>query len=220
MSLRIKITSNHKEVERYLRTFRKDVVGAATRKSMNFAVVKTEKEAIKQTQKYYRLTKRILKRKFFSIKKAAGKDLNKLVAEVVIYSGPVPLFLFVRGPGHPRSQKGRLIRQRPLLKIEIKPGAPKLVRRLFAKTQTPKGKLVGTVGVATRLKKGSYPIRRQSAPALPVLFRKRGLDKKLEKHQELMFLLKLAQLMRTDLGLETLRLLTIARRSNFFELET
>jgi hypothetical protein len=125
----------------------------------------------KNTMKHYKLKKKELKDSYFTMFRARGNRVEQQVATLKVSGRPISLIRFIpKGKRKPADQKGKSIKQRRPLRIEIRPGNKKKTK-LFI--QKGKGGMTHVFRRKEGKKKGGKEVlAKQSAPALPELYSK------------------------------------------------
>lgn len=172
----MKITVDIDRVVEFLDEFKTKALISAARKSMNRTVMMLRTRANRLAREERKLKSSELNKDFFKVKKAYGNNLGALQASLQISGRPMSLIRFVVGPKQPIPQQGIPVRSRKNLKVEVKPG-----RRVALSTAFIARGRGGNLQVFRRQTKASFPIMKQSVPALSRLFEKDPNKSALEK---------------------------------------
>lgn len=154
----------------YLTDLKKKALVAATRQAMNKSTTALQTFMNRKVRERRKLKAGLIKRKYFKLKKATGRQLRAMKAGVSVSNKPVSLIHFVRGGKNPTSQKGVPVNRRRKVRVEVTPGRKVTLQSAFI----AQGKN-GNMQVFRRRHKSRYPLVKQSTPALTKLFNDAGL---------------------------------------------
>lgn len=166
-----KISINDDDLGEILLKFRRlneRQLGNATRQALNKTLTKMRGITQKRILQTYALKKKDTKGGLKE-RKAFGTDIHKMRAILFIKGRPIPLIKFVKGNKEPRNNKGKSIKSRAKLKVEVKRGQPKSRRDIFI----VRGHGGQNVVVRRQKSKRARPLGgRESAPGLSTIIRR------------------------------------------------
>ena len=136
----------------------------AHRLALNKMIVSVRLESIRRTKIHFKLKTKPIKDRM-RITRARGGNIKTLVATLSIQDRPLNLLLFKTGNKEPKSQKGLRIKNRPRVKVQVRPGKKVLLKKAFV--QTGRG---NKNFIFRRRSSKSRPIVKQTAPSLHILF--------------------------------------------------
>lgn len=146
------------DLEHFLNQFKtKDVVQAG-RRAINRTVVGVRQKSLNEIRKGFNIKERDL-RKRMDMQKAQGNSLGKMEGSVGYSEKPIDMMSFVKGSKDPIKQKGIPVKKRRKLKVEIRKGQPKTLKKAFIQksktggSQVFKSKRAQGKGNPTRFKK-------------------------------------------------------------------
>ena len=172
MSLNLYVEADiFKKLPTFLDNIQHEALPKANRRALNRSLTTLKKNITQKTRLHYKLKAGELKRDFLRSYPAKGNDIRMHEAKLIVSGRPVSLLRFLpKGKRKPVDQKGKSVRQRRPLRVEIKPGVKKATRYFVQKGTG--GKNVVFARKEGRKKNGRAVIAKQSAPGLPFLFKR------------------------------------------------
>ncbi len=170
MTLKFEIQADIlKKIPLFLNDVQKQALPKANRAALNRSLITLRNEMARRTKKHYKLKTGELKRDYLTPIKAHGNNVYQQTATLKVSGRPISLIRFLtKAKRSPVSQKGKSIKQRRPLKIEIKPGSSRSTK-LFV--QKGKGGKTHVFRRQTGKKKGGKEVMaKQSAPGLTSLY--------------------------------------------------
>lgn len=174
----LKISLDQKSINKVvmkLERFNDKAITTATRQAINKTVTKLQSLVIRRLLLMRKLKKGEVKKRFTSVRKARGNNINRMAGIVEIKGQTVSLIRFVKGSKSPRKQEGISIRKRRAIKVEVIPGRVTKVKGGFiAKGSGGKNQLFRRIDNRLRKRENRQkgPIAKQSSAALSLLIQR------------------------------------------------
>lgn len=172
MSLEFEIeTDALKRIPMFLNEVQEKALPKANRNALNRSLVTLRKEMVSRTRKHYKLKAGEIRKDYMKSFRASGSMVSSQMATLKISGRPISLIRFLtKSSRRPQNQKGKSIKQRRALRIEVKPGN-KRKTKLFV--QKGKGGNMQVFRRQTGKKKNNKEVlAKQSAPGLGELYSK------------------------------------------------
>ena len=158
----IEIEHSLEDAIKFLTVFSKKELVRAHRRALNRTATGLRKEATIAIKKELRLKSGNIKAKRLRVRKATGSRFEQLEAALEFSGDPVPMIEFVRGSKKPRDQKGKPVKRRRLISVEIKPGKKFKLKHGFIAT-------VRSQQIFKRSSKGKSKLKKQGIRAVSTL---------------------------------------------------
>ena len=166
MGININFIDAFDELDVWVKDVKTTVIRQATRRALTRASRTTLKEVVKAIKLERNMKPSEIKRKGTKLfKDLSGKDPFKYSATVRVSARSISMINFVRGSKTPKSSKGKKVKRRRKVRLQVKPGITRTERHAFI-VRMPNGK----AHVMKRSDSKSFPIKRQSVPGVAKLF--------------------------------------------------
>jgi hypothetical protein len=127
-------TAPFKKIPIFLDDIKNKAFPVANRNALNRSLTTLRENMAKNTMKHYKLKKKELKDSYFTMFRARGNRVEQQVATLKVSGRPISLIRFIpKGKRKPADQKGKSIKQRRPLRIEIRPGNKKKTKLFIQK---------------------------------------------------------------------------------------
>lgn len=169
--MEINITSNFLDVADAFKEVKTKLLYASTRHAINRTLITMRFQAIQQLRKQIDIKSSTLRNRHIRIHKAAGTSFDRLQGVISFNTTPVPLIEFVKGSKEPANQKGMAVKDRPRLKVQIRPGKKFTLKKAFIQK-------VKTKQVFSRAS-GQREFKKQAITSVGYIVMERGIGRNL-----------------------------------------
>ena len=193
MTIQIKIEHNLTHMLHTLDKIKQRAAKIAVRQALNKTIMSTRTKSNQAFRQERNLKLGDLNRKYTSLKRATGMNINQMEAQIKISGESISLIRFVKGSKLPRSQKGISVRKRKALRFEVKPSLIRARQKLFI----ARGK---SNNVHVFLRAGNKIIK-QNAPGLAQVFGRDAINQPITMFAKKDFKREFSQAFRHQLSL-------------------